>query len=86
MAATEEIGGITLGAGESWVRFRAGTAVAYWGLGWSVQASWLARIAMSTTSVAVVYAVMLEFGFNATCLVVFAALPWLTLWRVGQEA
>ena len=27
--------------------------------------SWLAGVAMSTTSVAVVYAVMLEFGFNA---------------------
>jgi len=101
------IGGVTLGAGESWVRFLAGTgaivltflagaeldpqvlrrkwkeamaiglvsftapflgctAVAYWALGWTVSASWLAGIAMSTTSVAVVYAVMLEFGFNTT--------------------
>ena len=42
------------------------TAVAYWGLGWSPRASWLAGIALSTTSVAVVYAVMLEFGFNTT--------------------
>lgn len=41
-------------------------AAAHWLLGWSTQASWLAGIAMSTTSVAVVYAVMLEFGFNAT--------------------
>jgi Kef-type K+ transport system membrane component KefB len=41
-------------------------ALARWGLGWSVDASWLAGIAMSTTSVAVVYAVMLEFGLNAT--------------------
>ncbi len=41
-------------------------AVAYWGLGWSGPSSWLAGIAMSTTSVAVVYAVMLEFGFNVT--------------------
>jgi len=41
-------------------------ALAHWGLGWSVDASWLAGIAMSTTSVAVVYAVMLEFGFNVT--------------------
>jgi Kef-type K+ transport system membrane component KefB len=41
-------------------------ALARWGLGWSGQASWLAGIAMSTTSVAVVYAVMLEFGFNVT--------------------
>jgi glutathione-regulated potassium-efflux system ancillary protein KefC len=35
-------------------------------LGWDPMASWLAGVAMSTTSVAVVYAVMLEFGFNAT--------------------
>ena len=28
--------------------------------------SWLAGVAMSTTSVAVVYAVMIEFGFNTT--------------------
>jgi len=41
-------------------------ALARWWLGWSVDASWLAGIAMSTTSVAVVYAVMLEFGFNVT--------------------
>jgi glutathione-regulated potassium-efflux system ancillary protein KefC len=42
------------------------TAAAHWLLGWSVPASWLAGIAMSTTSVAVVYAVMIEFGFNTT--------------------
>ena len=42
------------------------TAAAHWLLGWSPMASWLAGIAMSTTSVAVVYAVMLEFGFNVT--------------------
>jgi Kef-type K+ transport system membrane component KefB len=41
-------------------------AGAYWLLGWNEQASLLAGIAMSTTSVAVVYAVMLEFGFNRT--------------------
>lgn len=41
-------------------------ALAHWVLGWSAEASWLAGIAMSTTSVAVVYAVMLEFGLNAT--------------------
>src|SRR5436309_15904757 len=41
-------------------------AAARWGLGWSAEASWLAGVAMSTTSVAVVYAVMIEFGFNAT--------------------
>jgi Kef-type K+ transport system membrane component KefB len=41
-------------------------AGAYWFLEWGGQASLLAGIAMSTTSVAVVYAVMLEFGFNRT--------------------
>src|SRR5712692_3872195 len=41
-------------------------AAARWLLGWSVEASWLAGVAMSTTSVAVVYAVMIEFGFNMT--------------------
>ncbi len=41
-------------------------AAAYFLLGWGVRASWLAGIAMSTTSVAVVYAVMLEYGFNKT--------------------
>jgi len=42
------------------------TAVAYWVLHWDAQASWLAGVALSTTSVAVVYAVMLEFGLNKT--------------------
>ena len=42
------------------------TALAYWVLHWDVRASWLAGVAMSTTSVAVVYAVMLEFGLNVT--------------------
>lgn len=35
-------------------------------LGWSTPASWLAGVSMSTTSVAVVYAVMLESGLNRT--------------------
>jgi len=42
------------------------TAVAFWVLHWDIRASWLAGVAMSTTSVAVVYAVMLEFGLNVT--------------------
>lgn len=41
-------------------------ALAHYGLHWSIMASWLTGIALSTTSVAVVYAVMLEFGLNAT--------------------
>ncbi len=42
------------------------TAVVYYLLGWTIKASWLAGVALSTTSVAVVYAVMLEFGLNKT--------------------
>jgi len=42
------------------------TAAAYYLLGWPPMQSWLAGVALSTTSVAVVYAVMLEFGFNTT--------------------
>src|SRR5215813_8836155 len=41
-------------------------AAARYILGWEVMPSWLAGVAMSTTSVAVVYAVMIEFGFNTT--------------------
>jgi Kef-type K+ transport system membrane component KefB len=41
-------------------------AVARFILGWSEPASWLAGVALSTTSMAVVYAVMLELGFNRT--------------------
>lgn len=48
------------------VPFIGCTALARWGLGWGLQASWLAGIAMSTTSVAVVYAVMLELGLNTS--------------------
>lgn len=46
--------------------FLACAAAAHWWLGWGTEASWLAGVAMSTTSVAVVYAVMLEFGLNTT--------------------
>jgi len=41
-------------------------AVARYALAWDAQASWLAGVALSTTSMAVVYAVMLETGFNKT--------------------
>ena len=41
-------------------------ASAYYVLGWEVMPSWLGGVALSTTSVAVVYAVMMEFGFNKT--------------------
>ena len=42
------------------------TAVAHYILHWTARSSWLAGVALSTTSVAVVYAVMLELGFNVT--------------------
>ncbi len=42
------------------------TAIAYYALGWGFQASCLCGVALSTTSMAVVYAVMLETGFNKT--------------------
>jgi Kef-type K+ transport system membrane component KefB len=41
-------------------------AVAYYVLHWDLMPAWLAGVALSTTSVAVVYAVMLELGFNTT--------------------
>jgi len=46
--------------------FLGSAAVAYYLLGWEPMAAWLAGVALSTTSVAVVYAVMLELGFNTT--------------------
>jgi len=42
--------------------FAAAFVVAYFGLGWSLAASEIAGLALSTTSVAVVYAVMIESG------------------------
>ena len=98
--------------------FLGAAAVAHFWLGWTVPASWLAGVALSTTSVAVVYAVMLELGLNRTdfgkgilaacfvndlgtvialglifapfttrtlifvgaCVLVFAALPFVTPW------
>ena len=40
--------------------------IAYYILDWSLEASWLVGVALSTTSVAVVYAVMLDLGLNKT--------------------
>ncbi len=42
------------------------TFISYYLIGWNLQASLLCGIALSTTSMAVVYAVMLEYGFNTT--------------------
>jgi glutathione-regulated potassium-efflux system ancillary protein KefC len=41
-------------------------AIARYALGWDLRASLLCGVALSTTSMAVVYAVMLETGFNKT--------------------
>jgi glutathione-regulated potassium-efflux system ancillary protein KefC len=46
--------------------FLGATLVAHYVLGWEWRPSWLAGVALSTTSVAVVYSVMLELGFNRT--------------------
>ncbi|MBI2810491.1 MAG: cation:proton antiporter [Candidatus Melainabacteria bacterium] len=48
------------------VPFLGCSAIAYYLLHWSLPASLLTGVALSTTSVAVVYAVMLELGFNKT--------------------
>src|SRR3984893_9561235 len=55
-----------VGIASSLFPFLGCAAAAHYLLGWEVMPSWLAGVAMSTTSVAVVYAVMLEFGFNVT--------------------
>src|SRR5207245_2547583 len=41
---------------------------AQFGLGWPMRQAWIAGIALSTTSVAVVYAVMIEGGLSNTAL------------------
>jgi len=46
--------------------FLGAAAIAHYVVGWSPRASWLCGVALSTTSMAVVYAVMLETGFNRT--------------------
>ena len=48
--------------------FLVATAFAHWGLGWSADAAKIAGIALSTTSLAVVYAVLVETGLNRTAI------------------
>jgi glutathione-regulated potassium-efflux system ancillary protein KefC len=57
---------VAVGLASFFFPFLGCAAAAYYVLGWDVMPSWLAGVAMSTTSVAVVYAVMIEFGFNTT--------------------
>jgi glutathione-regulated potassium-efflux system ancillary protein KefC len=56
----------SVGLASFFLPFVGCAAGAYYVLGWEPMPSLLAGVAMSTTSVAVVYAVMLEFGFNVT--------------------
>jgi len=46
--------------------FLGAALIAHFVLSWTWVSSWLCGVALSTTSVAVVYAVMLELGFNRT--------------------
>lgn len=48
--------------------FIGATLIAYFILHWELKSSLLTGIALSTTSMAVVYAVMIEYGFNKTSL------------------
>src|SRR6266540_1608612 len=57
---------VAVGLASFFFPFLGCAAAAHYLLAWEVMPSWLAGVAMSTTSVAVVYAVMLEFGFNVT--------------------
>ena len=55
---------LTIGAVSFLIPFLAAGAFAYWVAHWDRQASYIAGIALSTTSVAVVYAVIIETGLS----------------------
>ena len=57
---------LVIGAVGFFAPFIVAGAFAYWGAHWDRNASYIAGIALSTTSVAVVYAVMVESGLNRT--------------------
>jgi Kef-type K+ transport system membrane component KefB len=57
---------LSIGLASFLTPFLGAMAYAHWAAGWSWPASQIAGIALSTTSVAVVYAVMVERGYNAT--------------------
>jgi Kef-type K+ transport system membrane component KefB len=58
-------------------------ALAYWGAHWDVHAAEIAGIALSTTSVAVVFAVMLETGLNRTELGKLILAAWFVTKAIG---
>ena len=57
---------LTIGVVSFLAPFLGAWAFAYWVSGWDYHGSLIAGIALSTTSVAVVYAVMVETGFSST--------------------
>ena len=57
---------LTIGAAGFFAPFLGVFAIAYFGVHWQLHAAEIAGIALSTTSVAVVYAVMIETGLNRT--------------------
>jgi Kef-type K+ transport system membrane component KefB len=57
---------VVVGLAGFFAPFLGAAAIAHYILGWAPAPAWLAGVALSTTSVAVVYAVMLELGFNVT--------------------
>jgi Kef-type K+ transport system membrane component KefB len=57
---------LTIGIVSFLVPFLGAWAFAYWVAGWDYHGALIAGIALSTTSVAVVYAVMVESGFSST--------------------
>ena len=57
---------LNIGLAGFFAPFLGASFLAHTLLGWEARASWLAGVALSTTSVAVVYAVMLELGLNRT--------------------
>ncbi len=57
---------MTIGALSFFGPFLGVTAYAYYVLGWSLPEAQIAGISLSTTSVAVIYSVMIESGYNET--------------------
>ena len=55
---------VSIGAVSFFAPFFVAGALAYWALGWNVKQAEIAGIALSTTSLAVVYAVLVETGLN----------------------
>ena len=55
---------VSIGAVSFFAPFLVAGAFTYWALGWNLKQSEIAGIALSTTSLAVVYAVLVETGLN----------------------